>query len=929
MDATPGSTPSESPKSPLIAEPLAPSPAVIEAARSTRSARSGAPEPQGLVGQDVLGPRTHGPSHPRSGRSEGTASDKPDQDANGQPTAALFDPFAPLTDSDRARAASIQAGGSRDAGDDEEFTVVPFRSKLPGPGHFRFGDLPVPSALFVYKTAVGVAQVVVARYDVIAADGSSQKEVRPWTLGRRRWTDRKGHPKDITGWHCKAPPAPRPLYGLDRLAALPDGPVLVCEGEKAADAASKIFPDWVCITSLGGAKAPGKTDWTPLQGRQVTIWPDHDEAGVDFAEKVTALMGAVGVDSVRTVEIPTDWPRGWDLADPLPEGASVQRLVELLDGAPAGSVVEMPYGFEMTAGGLFFTPKGTEKNPAPTPIFVAAAFQIAGETRSDVGEGWGLLLRWRDREGRWHQWAIPRRLIHRSGNEIAEELEHAGLSCGTDTRAHELLKRFVGQVKVARLLTCVTRTGWHVVGDGSVFVLPGGEAFGPHAADTILQADHASADAAYRAAGTLADWRRDVAAWAVANDRLVVCLSAAFAGPLLDIIGEPSGGIHLVGHSRSGKTTAAVVAGSAWGKPTSEAQIRQWRGTANGLEATAAETSDTLLILDEMGQADAREVADVVYMLANESGKQRASRSGMARRRQTWRTLFVSTGEVTLSHKIGEIGKRAMAGLEVRLVNLPADAGQDMGLFQDLHGRSSPAALAEELSNVARRKYGTASRAFLARLAQDRASGEASLRVRLEAMRTKFIEEFVPLGADGQVRSVAGRFALIAAAGELARSYDVLPWPKGEARRAAGACFETWLAERGGAGAAEDAMAITQVRRFFEAHGESRFTMIPPPENDGLRTINRAGYRLRVGAGEGERWEYFVLAETWRAEVCKGLDLKRTADLMIDQGWLLGATPRNRSVVVSIPGEGKRRAYRVSGAILGDDAPGIGGDGGR
>jgi hypothetical protein len=48
--------------------------------------------------------------------------------------------------------------------------------------------------------------------------------------------------QDRTGWHFKAPPWPGPLYGLDRLAAQPDAPVVICEGEKAADAAGRLFP---------------------------------------------------------------------------------------------------------------------------------------------------------------------------------------------------------------------------------------------------------------------------------------------------------------------------------------------------------------------------------------------------------------------------------------------------------------------------------------------------------------------------------------------------------------------------------------------------------------------------------------------------------------------------------------------------------------
>jgi uncharacterized protein (DUF927 family) len=248
-------------------------------------------------------------------------------------------------------------------------------------------------------------------------------------------------------------------------------------------------------------------------------------------------------------------------------------------------------------------------------------------------------------------------------------------------------------------------------------------------------------------------------------------------------------------------------------------------------------------------------------------------------------------------------------------------------VFQNLHGRPSPAIFSEELRDAARAYHGTAARAFLARLARDRADDPAELRADLDAIRDRFLTEFVPAGAAAQVRSVAARFAMIGAAGELARDYRVLPWPEGEAFRAAGACFEAWLAERGGAGAAEDAASLAQVRKFIESHGESRFTPLLKPNGLGVveppeltHTLNRAGWRRRVDVGD-DGWEFLILPETWKTEVCKGLNARRTADLLAARGLLLGATGRHRSATVTIPTEGKRRVYRVSGAILrGDDA---------
>ncbi len=882
---------------------------------STGSAPHAEPAGSGDPGEHTPGTDQANPAEP--------------DDSGHKPDDIGDDPFRPFGDADGERTEG--AGPDKD---DDTLELIPFTKPIPKPARFGLRELSEPSALYIYRNADSAALMLVARYELRTADGEPiikngkpAKEFRPWSHGRRRWTDPgSGRKRDDTAWHCKAPSSARPLYGLDRLGNRPDAPVLVCEGEKSADAAAEIFPDHVCITSMNGSNAPTKSDWSPLASRTVTIWPDHDEPGAGYAETVAALATAAGAISVRVVDVPRDWPIGWDLADPLPDGVTVERLREMLADAPDAVEVRLPPCYEMTRDGLFYTPRAKKGRPPPEPTFVAAPFRVIGQTRNAIGEAWGLLLRWRDREGRDHQWAIPRKLIHRPGNEIAGELEDAGLSCGSDAEAHELLKRFVGGVKVPRMLRCVTATGWHHTDNAAVFVLPGGEAFGRGAADTILQADYVQVTTAYRVRGNLADWQRLVAALAVGNDLLAFTLAAGFCGPLLDVMGEPSGGIHLVGESRSGKSTAAMLAGSVWGPPLPDGQMRQWRATANGLEGAAADTRDTLLILDELGQADPREVADVIYMLSSGSGKQRATRTGSARLRQSWRVLFVSTGEITLAAKMGEAGKRVMAGLEVRLAHLPADARAGMGVFQELHGRPSPAALVEELGAAALAHHGTAARAFLARVAKDRADDDPGLQRALGSLREGFLAQYVPRGAAPQVRSVASRFALIGAAGELARDYGVLPWPPGEALRAAGACLMSWIANRGGAGSGEDKLALAQVRAFIEQHGESRFTRLrskafnsdPPAPADETKTITRAGWRRNAG-GTDDVWEFMILPETWKSEVCKGLNSKRTADLLAARGWLLGGTARHRASLVTIPGEGKVRVYVVSGAILGGD----------
>ncbi len=61
-------------------------------------------------------------------------------------------------------------------------------------------------------------------------------------------------------WRWKSWDVPRPLYGLDRLAAHPELPVIIAEGEKAADAAGALLPGWVAVTSPEGSRAAAKAD---------------------------------------------------------------------------------------------------------------------------------------------------------------------------------------------------------------------------------------------------------------------------------------------------------------------------------------------------------------------------------------------------------------------------------------------------------------------------------------------------------------------------------------------------------------------------------------------------------------------------------------------------------------------------------------------
>ena len=252
-------------------------------------------------------------------------------------------------------------------------------------------------------------------------------------------------------------------------------------------------------------------------------------------------------------------------------------------------------------------------------------------------------------------------------------------------------------------------------------------------------------------------------------------------------------------------------------------------------------------------------------MLANGTGKLRAQRDGLAKPKASWRVLFLSTGEIGLAAHMREAGKKARAGQEVRLADIPADAGAGYVLFETLHGYPGGAALSDAIREAARTHYGHPAREYLrALVAMDR----DELRARLRALRADFTREALPENADGQAQRVADRFALIAAGGELATVRELTGWEKAAATQAARVCFKAWLDHRGGAGAQEEKTALAQVAQFFELHGESRFSTLDSTDSREPRTINRAGFKRTTTGGTAE---YFVLPEVWKlpSRVCK------------------------------------------------------------
>ena len=192
----------------------------------------------------------------------------------------------------------------------------PTRTDTP-PGSISHPSLGKPSATWSYRDQDGHVLTIDCRFD--PKDG--KKQVLPYTPGVNTATGQ-------TAWKWQGHPAPRPLYGLDKLAARPDAPVLFCEGCKATDAAQKLLLGVVAMTWPGGSGAVDKADFGPIAGRRVAVWPDADEPGLKAADNVSRRCLDAGAAEVSVIEPPPGKKDGWDLADAEAEGWTPEQVSE-------------------------------------------------------------------------------------------------------------------------------------------------------------------------------------------------------------------------------------------------------------------------------------------------------------------------------------------------------------------------------------------------------------------------------------------------------------------------------------------------------------------------------------------------------------------------------------------------------------------------
>jgi uncharacterized protein (DUF927 family) len=743
-------------------------------------------------------------------------------------------------------------------------------------------------------------------------------------------------------WYSGDGGTPKPLYVNNVFRERDQVEFAVgCEGETKADVAGELGLAAFSFKDITREQA------ATLVACDVVLWPDNDESGSRQVESAARTISEAGqARSIKLVTPPPELPPAGDIIDAVRglgwDGPRVSQFLETAraysNGGPSdsckssavpssdASVAEYSsdagakaklsecFPFQVSDHGVFFLKECSDGSTEP--IRLAARVDVVAKTRDEAGENWGRLLRWHDEERCLHQWAMPMEAVASDAGAVRARLLSEGLSfITTNARYRERFSEYLQTAPVERSVRCVACLGWH----GDIYVLPD-RAIGPEGGEEISYQPPYDAVHYWTVRGSAEQWREQVGRRCSGNSRLILAVCCGFAGPILRLVGAESGGVHFYGLTSTGKSTALIVGGSVCGGGGKAGFVQTWRTTMNGLEATAEGHNDGTLFLDELAQVDPRDAAETGYLLGNGQGKSRMTRSIGARKKLSWTVLYVSAGELTLAEYTASAGKTTKGGAEVRLLNIEADAGRGLGLFEVLHGFASADIFVHELKDKAQRYYGAPIRGFLERLTQNRPEVERTIRAAIDA----FFSQHVPSDATGEVRRAADRFALIGVAGELATEWGLTGWQQGEATQAAQQCFREWLGRRGTSGASDVEAGIRQARAFIGSHGASRFQFIRHSSRTGLDDDtdekqvmrDRAGFRRRNP--DTNETEYLILPETFRNEVCAGHALQAVLKELDKRGFLVRERP-NMTIKPNLPELGRVRVYCILAAILEGD----------
>ncbi|MET7244400.1 DUF927 domain-containing protein [Methylobacterium sp. EM32] len=306
----------------------------------------------------------------------------------------------------------------------------------------------------------------------------------------------------------------------------------------------------------------------------------------------------------------------------------------------------------------------------------------------------------------------------------------------------------------------------------------------------------------FTSAGTVEGWQKGVARRARWSTRATLMLGAAFAGPLLRVLGMQSFGINLYGKTKVGKSTAQIAGGSIIGLGTERA-LPSFKATIVGLDQIAITCNDIVLFINEaglLGRDAYNKISPMIYGFSEGKDKTRADVSIYASdvAASGWSLVYVLSSEHAVEALAMRVGTTRQGGEEPRCLDVPAVHSGNATIFD----QRPPGMTDEGFTRWAHRQmakmreaceanHGVVFDAYL--------RGLIDLGDKLKARAQYYVDEFVASlflkDVDGAVNHAARNFGAIYAGICIAIDMGLLPspWRKRAARKAVKGCFRDGL----------------------------------------------------------------------------------------------------------------------------------------
>jgi uncharacterized protein (DUF927 family) len=775
-----------------------------------------------------------------------------------------------------------------------------------------------PSNFFCYKSSLGVVVGYIARWEVKKASGESKKEVRPYIYNFEK-----------KRWECKffgqSIDNSRPLYNLPEIIARSDATVMIVEGEKTAEAAKLLFPEFVITTSSGGANQAKKTDWTHLRDRDIIFSPDDGEAGgkylIDVEKQLRNVRAKINqilepsklsryvVQDGIIVARQNAVPKGYDLADALADGWTADLIKEaqqdkvfepFFKKLPKPQVLceelksnEELYElggrtFKLTPSGLYLrylaTASAEDLGNHPEHEYdeydhllgipKEAWFPLCGYLKptyqiTDVDNSWGMLVKFKNIND-FEQETFLKRTDWLGEKGAVEILQDRGLHLrGLKKKNFELINEYLNEFKPEFKAIGVDMVGWQ--GDNEAYMLPfaneprnnySNKQEDNKLVEYILQQKGAT-PRVLKKKGTLEEWKRTVGQVCRGNHLHSFAILVSLAAPALKLLGEEGGFFHYVGNTSIGKSTILHVTKSVWGFDN----LGSFRTTDNALESVCKNSNDGVLFLDEIGEIDPDAFFKIIYMLANGVTKGRSDRNGNAKNTTHFTVLAQSTGEIGLEAKLAEKKIQVKGGLLMRMAELDADRGKGFNTFDVLNINPDTGELFSTGREQAEYLKTNASKncgVVIDSFLKAVVPKIEDYKEGLKKAKAKWLEHKLTNNEGAEVSRMAKRFSTIFATGVIAAQLGIIPHSFAEVEECVDTMFTNWLERFGGDNPHEFRMMVADLRKLTIENQYSRFQNAHPTEEERENLPkDKAGYWKMEKVKDEDGKMIWVLSEFW------------------------------------------------------------------